>query len=100
MRFRTKIILSLYALSIILLAFLVYYIVAERHANPSGFAGKKTSPVFLEEEIKSEPTFKLSDNIEVTQKDCAAQCQTFKNNPLDLQYCQNFCKGKGFPQEF
>ncbi len=78
----------LYFVLALALVFLVYLIVRELMTKEDGFTKGKKLPVQNEE---VQPTFNLSDNIEITQKDCLNQCRYFQNNPEDLKYCQKFC---------
>ena len=93
-KIKSKLILLAYFLLALALAFLVFAIVKELSAEKTGFTKGEKLPIPEEE---GPPKFNLSDNVEITQKDCANQCKTFENNPEDLKYCQNYCLAKGFP---
>ena len=95
-KIKSKLILLVYLLLAVALAFLVFAIVKELSTEKSGFTKGEKLPI---PEEKILPNFNLSDNIEITQKDCANQCKTFENDPEDLKYCQNYCSSfpKGTP---
>lgn len=91
---KSKLIILAYFLLAAALAFLVFAIVRELSTGKAGFSKGEKLPIPVEEE--NQPKFNLSDNVEITQKDCANQCKTFENNPEDLKYCQNYCSA--FPK--
>jgi len=90
-KIKSKLILLAYFLLAMALAFLVFTIVRELSTEKAGFTKGKKLPIPEEE---GPPKFSLSDNIEITQKDCTNQCHDFNNNPEDLKYCQNYCLAK------
>jgi hypothetical protein len=92
-KIKSKLTTLLYFFLIILLALCVFLIVRELATQENGFTQGQKLPV---ENEKIEPAFNLSDNIEITQKDCANNCQPFNHNPVDLEFCQKSCRDKGF----
>ncbi len=91
---KSKLIILAYFLLAAALAFLVFAIVRELSTGKAGFSKGEKLPIPEEE---GPPKFNLSDNVEITQKDCANQCKSFENNPEDLKYCQNYCLAKSLP---
>jgi hypothetical protein len=87
---KTKLISASYLFLIITLAVLVYAIAKERYSQIALESKKIQKPII--EEKPDEPPMSLTQKTQIVAADCANQCKSFKNNPEDLQYCQEFCK--------